>query len=90
MVYFMTELSNILQKILQSGVAKFCKAIIKFLNAFPFLLPPGLKTECFSYFQWCRIVKFIHQINYILLRTPVLLNNSPIIRLSNIHEQCQD
>ncbi|KAJ8916312.1 hypothetical protein NQ315_005007 [Exocentrus adspersus] len=24
------------------------------------------------------------------LRTPVLLNNSPIIRLSNIHEQCQD
>ncbi|KAJ8916767.1 hypothetical protein NQ315_013972 [Exocentrus adspersus] len=25
-----------------------------------------------------------------LLRTPVLLNNSPIIRLSNIHEQCQD
>ncbi|KAJ8919263.1 hypothetical protein NQ315_003847 [Exocentrus adspersus] len=29
-------------------------------------------------------------IGHLSLRTPVLLNNSPIIRLSNIHEQCQD
>ncbi|KAJ8916135.1 hypothetical protein NQ315_004502 [Exocentrus adspersus] len=36
----------------------------------------------FIFFYWAPIG--IH------LRTPVLLNNSPIIRLSNIHEQCQD
>ncbi|KAJ8911629.1 hypothetical protein NQ315_015170 [Exocentrus adspersus] len=34
--------------------------------------------------------KFHSSSMHLSLRTPVLLNNSPIIRLSNIHEQCQD
>ncbi|KAJ8916325.1 hypothetical protein NQ315_005020 [Exocentrus adspersus] len=79
---------------------------MNFTNTSPFMVPtrakeaalgtnplslgaPGLDGDYFMLDMATTSVA-VGKVYMFELRTPVLLNNSPIIRLSNIHEQCQD